>query len=549
MSTATSTFLYEAATSWASWMFEMAWQVVLLVALLALISVPLRRRSATFLYALWLLIVVRLVLPPGFAFPTGWGWWLRPQHVAVSSESGPPAQPTDGLRRQLDRLADTSGADPASSEGRGPLSLSVLLMIGWLGIVAARCGMLLTAGLQVRVWVSRARPILDPTVLGLLEESRRRVGVRRTVELRNSESCATPLVVGVLRPVLLLPSAVLERLDSHQLRAVLIHELYHVKRWDGAVNLLQGVLGAAYFFHPLVWWANRRIRQLREDACDECTVAALEGRRKPYGEAIFKVAETLGYAAPPLALGVLDSKVPLAQRLRRILDPRLPAAARFRWPSALAVIAAGAILIPGGARRDSTAGMTFAPQAPRTVVREPITHMVEETERPAIDKTDGFPPEALDEPAPAEADRLDDLLADLASGDRRRADGAFRRLIAMTGQRATMDDRLVDALARQLSVPQRRAPAVDVLVSIGPVAEPAVLRTLDGSDQATRTAIYRVLEQIGTEASILALQRELLERSEDEQRRAKRALDSVYGRIKGTPSERGSTVNSVRIFD
>jgi beta-lactamase regulating signal transducer with metallopeptidase domain len=512
----------------------------------------LRRRSATFLYALWLLIVVRLVLPPGFAFPTGWGWWLRPQQVAVSSETGPTAQPTDGLRPQLDRLADTRGAAPASPEGRGALSLSVLLMIGWLGIVAARCGMLLTAGLQLRVWVSRARPILDPTVLGLLEESRRRVGVRRTVQLRNSESCATPLVVGVWRPVLLLPSAVLERLNSHQLRAVLIHELYHVKRWDGAVNLLQGILGAVYFFHPLVWWANRRIRQLREDACDERTVAALEGRRKPYGEAIFKVAEILGYAAPPLALGVLDSKAPLAQRLRRILDPRLPAAARFRWTSALAVVAAGAILIPSGARRDSTAGMTLAPQAPRTVVREPITHIVEETGRSAIDKTDQLPPEALDEPAPgappAEADRLDEVLADLASGDTRRADGAFRRLIAMTGQRATMDDRLVDALARQLSVPQRRAAAVDVLVSVGPVAEPAVLRTLDESDQATRTAIYGVLRQIGAEASILALQRELLERSEGEQRRAKRALDSIYGRIKGTPSEPGSTVNSVRIF-
>ena len=128
-----------------------------------------------------------------------------------------------------------------------------------------------------------------------------------------------------------------------------------MKRCDGAVNLVQGLLGAVYFFHPLVWWANRRIRQLREDACDERTVAALGGRRKPYGEAIFKVAEILGYAAPPLALGVLDSKAPLKQRLTRILDPGLPAARTLGWRPALAVIAAGAILIPSGARRVSTA--------------------------------------------------------------------------------------------------------------------------------------------------------------------------------------------------
>ena len=85
MNAATLTLFDQAAASWAAWMFEMAWQVTLLVVLLVAISMPLRRRSATFLYALWLLIVVRLVLPPDFAFPTGWGWWLRPEQAAVSA--------------------------------------------------------------------------------------------------------------------------------------------------------------------------------------------------------------------------------------------------------------------------------------------------------------------------------------------------------------------------------------------------------------------------------------------------------------------------------
>ena len=147
-----------------------------------------------------------------------------------------------------------------------------------------------------------------------------RVGIRRRVELRNSESCTTPVVVGWSRPVILMPSLVLERLERDEMLAVFAHEVNHVRRGDGIVNLLQGILGTLYFFHPLVWWANRELRRLREDACDEATVTCLQ-RRRPFGMAIVKVAEILGYAAPPLSLGVLDGKTPTQQRLRRILDP------------------------------------------------------------------------------------------------------------------------------------------------------------------------------------------------------------------------------------
>jgi beta-lactamase regulating signal transducer with metallopeptidase domain len=150
-------------------------------------------------------------------------------------------------------------------------------MLGWLGIAAARLGMLLTAAVQVRVWARRADSIDDPRLWQMLDECRERMRVTKLVDLRNSEACSTPLVVGFRQPTILLPSAVLERLDEAELRSVFIHELNHVKRWDGVVNVLQGVLGAIYFFHPLVWLANNHIRKLREDACDELTVAQLDG--------------------------------------------------------------------------------------------------------------------------------------------------------------------------------------------------------------------------------------------------------------------------------
>jgi len=605
MNAATSTLVHEAAASWASWMSEMAWQVAVLVILLAVVSGFLRRRSATFLYALWLLILVRLLFPPGFALPTGWGWWLRPGRVAVAPAGRPAALAPGEPRGQVDRLdhrfgqgRPTRSDEPSAASARStatapsverprPLSLSLLLMIGWLGIVAARCVMLLAAGVHVRVWVSRARPITDPSLLGLLEQAGRRVGVRRPVGLRNSEACATPLVVGVWRPVVLLPSAVLRRLDGDQLRAVLIHEMYHVKRWDGAVNLLQGVLGAVYFFHPLVWWANRRIRQLREDACDERTVAALEGRRKPYGEALFKVAEILGYAAPPLALGVLDSSAPLKQRLRRILDPHLPTAGRLGWASGLTVLAAGAILIPTGARPTTTpADVPFSPPPVHAFARPsaaPIAPSKQESAGSPIDASRGSPSgqsgrgraddvgprpmgatDTTEAISPAESaetmgttdaaganrrgGHLDDVLAGLDSADPQRADRALGRLTAMIDTQAASDPRALDALAGHLAVPAHRRAAIEALVTAGPAAEPALLRALDEGERATRMAVYEVLEEAGSQASLVALHRALLDRAEDEQDAAKRALDAVYGRLQTAPSERGSTVNSLRIF-
>lgn len=508
MNLTTSGLLRDAAAFWTSWMSEMAWQVAILVVALAAISFALRRRSASLRYALWLLVLVRLVLPPSLASPTGWSWWFRPPSVTTQHLATPTVAPTNNQGEI--KSPSPSSAPAAAPGGIETFSLSVLLMMGWLGIVAARFGMLLTAGLQVRVWVLRARPITDPKLLGLLRDSRQRVGIRRSVDLRNSESCATPLVVGVWRPVILLPSTVLERLDANQLRSVLIHELQHVRRWDGAVNLVQGILGAVYFFHPLVWLANRQIRQLREEVCDERTVATLQGHRKPYGEAIFKVAEILGYAAPPLALGVLDSKTPLKQRLARILDPTRTTDEPPHWPSSLlTVFAVGVILIPNGARpipRDQVSWRTRPPGA-------------------VAEESDEITPEPQTPDGP-------------------------RETIEPESEVAVRDDQIpaADDWARRLSDPRERATAIDTLISIGPAAEPMILGGLQNSDRATRSAIYRILEKIGTQASVMPLQTAMLERGAVEQAEAKQAIDAIYERIVGSSGESGSEVNAMRIF-
>jgi len=366
------------AETWGAWMFGMTWQAALLVLIVALLARICRSRSAVLLHTLWLLVLVRLVVPPAFAFPTGWAFWLlpaagamhvageiRPPQVPVATTANSAASGENGVSNgqsvagpeaaPLPAAESTVGASPGvpavAAESHPAMSRpwTTYLMLTWAGIAATLIGFLGWGQMRVRQWVREAEPIDDPELYSLLEDCRERLGISRIVELRNSQTCTTPVVVGFRRPVILLPSALLTGLTAGEMHAVLMHELVHVVRSDSVVNLAQGLLGALYFFHPLVWWANSELRRLREEACDELTVTALDGQRRTYGEAIVKVTELFGYASPPLALGVMESKSPARERLRRILDPQLPQGGKLSWQSLAGIGVLAAFLLPGAA--------------------------------------------------------------------------------------------------------------------------------------------------------------------------------------------------------
>jgi beta-lactamase regulating signal transducer with metallopeptidase domain len=369
------------AEIWAEWMAEMAFQVVVLTVAVTVLAWLCGKRSASFRYALWMVVLVRLAIPPSLSLPTGWGWWLRDEAVAQNTSSPSPVQLRQTPKRvsapEVDQPspervpADASPAvadiAPPATEVSAPASTlappsaapeptalrpswSALLLLGWAGVSTTLLGLLVLGAVRTRQWVRNASRELDPRLLRILGRARWRLEFTRDVELRNSENCTTPLVVGWWRPVILLPASVTRELDDDELEAVVLHELNHILRRDALANFAQAVMGSIYFFHPLVWWTNREIRRLREDACDEMTVAAMEGRRKAYGSALVKVSEILGYAAPPLALGVMESKHPAKRRLGRILDPKLPLADRWSWLSLALVSVLAIVFLPGGPR-------------------------------------------------------------------------------------------------------------------------------------------------------------------------------------------------------
>ena len=139
----------------------------------------------------------------------------------------------------------------------------------------------------------------------------------------------SPAVCGLFHPVVLLPQSLVEKLSAEQLRAVLLHELIHLCRRDVWVNCAQTLLQIIYWWHPLLWFANARIRRVREEAVDDAVMLALNEQSDVYAPTLLEVAK-LAFNRPLASLGlvgILESKNALRQRIERSLVVR-PLAAR-----------------------------------------------------------------------------------------------------------------------------------------------------------------------------------------------------------------------------
>jgi len=163
------------------------------------------------------------------------------------------------------------------------------------------------------------------------------------VAVRSAPGVLEPGVVGVLRPVLLLPAGIGERLTAAQLEAVLAHELCHVRRRDNLLAAIHMVVEALFWFHPLVWWIGARLVEERERACDE-EVLRLGSEPQVYAEGILNVCKL--YVESPLACvsGVTGSD--LKKRIEAIMTNRRVLGLNFAKKAALAVAGAVALAAP-----------------------------------------------------------------------------------------------------------------------------------------------------------------------------------------------------------
>src|SRR5216684_5194600 len=151
-------------------------------------------------------------------------------------------------------------------------------------------------------------------VLELCQTLQRQLGLNRTIRYCECAWLQAPAVIGWFRPIVLLPVTALTGLSEEQLRLVIVHELAHIQRLDPFVNVFQISVETLLFYHPAVWWLNKRIRAEREHCCDDMAVA-LCGNAVEYARALTLMEEWR--SAPVFAMAA--NRGPLTERIVRVL--------------------------------------------------------------------------------------------------------------------------------------------------------------------------------------------------------------------------------------
>ncbi|NQV35328.1 MAG: PDZ domain-containing protein [Phycisphaeraceae bacterium] len=368
-------------------------QSTLLIVLLIITDLLLQKRSrAVFRYGLWMLLFAKLILPASFTLPTGIGYWvgdyLTPE--VVMTKSVPPI--TEGVPMVLERQPGLIplGASPQlkalpmpetppTGVEHEPIDWQGLAFLGWLSGMLVLSVLLVKRACFVKRLVAQGEAADEP-LLRLLDECRCRIGLRRSIELRLSDTMLSPAVCGLFRPVVLMPNVLLERLSPEKLKAVLMHELAHVKRADVWVNLLQTICQIVFFYNPLLWMANAMIRRIREQAVDEMVLVTLKSETKQYSNTLLDIAEmTLWRPSFSLGLiGVVESKKALERRIKHMLNRPVPKSSTLGIREFLAIIVIGAVLLPMGCQ------VAQKNHIPSTSTINEEGHIVDKTDYPFV---------------------------------------------------------------------------------------------------------------------------------------------------------------------
>jgi len=190
----------------------------------------------------------------------------------------------------------------------------------WFMIVCARCLQLAT-GLQGIYYLRRKNIFkVDAEWETRVQELAQNLGIRRIVNIVESGVAKVPMVVGHLKPLILIPVGLLIAVPAEEIEAILIHELAHIRRSDYLVNLLQSLMEIVFFFNPAVLWVSALLKTERENCCDDIAVAQ-SSNKVNYIKALVSCQEyNISSSAPAYAMALKNNKNHLKDRVTRIIS-------------------------------------------------------------------------------------------------------------------------------------------------------------------------------------------------------------------------------------
>lgn len=192
-----------------------------------------------------------------------------------------------------------------------------VIVLGWIILMLIQFTRLSLGINHLRNLQYRNTKKTGQTLIIKMEELARRLGIKQTIKLIESELVTIPLTTGIIRPVILIPAGLLSNLPLNLVETILLHELAHIRRRDYLVNLLQSVVEIFLFFNPAVLWISSLIREEREKCADQVVVNNLKDK-KPYLQALLYFEENTN-AVPTLALTMTKPGAGLLGRIKHMV--------------------------------------------------------------------------------------------------------------------------------------------------------------------------------------------------------------------------------------
>jgi beta-lactamase regulating signal transducer with metallopeptidase domain len=330
---------------------------MLMVAAAAVVAVMFRASAAT-RHFIWTLAIAGLLVLPvlSVTLPT---WELAVRIAPVETRAAIDAIQRVGTTRLAPTRINPAVASDLRADGKsGAYASAPRAWVFLLGPIYALVALIAFARLAVQRWAAtrimrEATAVTDREWTSLLEECAACVGVTRDVALRRSRVQLMPMTTGTLAASIVIPADA-DTWSADRRRAVLLHELAHIARYDCLTQMLSAIVCAVYWFHPGAWYVARRLRIERELACDDRVLAAGAPAREYAGHLLELAYSWSGRRAPALAVGMASSRK-LEGRMRAVLDParNRTTPGRRMWLAGAAVSAA--VLLPLAAFTMTTA--------------------------------------------------------------------------------------------------------------------------------------------------------------------------------------------------
>ncbi|NOU75115.1 hypothetical protein GC098_27645 [Paenibacillus sp. LMG 31458] len=298
------------------WVWSVSTMASVLVVLIVVMQHVLRHRlKPRWHYLMWLLVIIRLILPwgPESEFSIyNWIGYTDAVHSAVQVNQ----------EELLTRAVVSESA--AQSIYR---NLVVVWLVGmcFLGIYTIRINRKFARKMK-----NETVAITDERILELFDQCKKMMSINKPIALVESCNLATPTLFGFVKPQLIMPKTILNSLNDDQLQHVFLHELAHSKRNDIGVNWFMHALLIIHWFNPVLWYAYRRMREDQEIASDALALSCLTpDKSQDYGYTLIKLLEN--FSRPVQAVGNVNltgSKIQLQRRIKMIKQFK---ANSYRW--------------------------------------------------------------------------------------------------------------------------------------------------------------------------------------------------------------------------